>query len=132
MPGGVAALHREGIVHSDLKPSNIMLKRIGSTKIIDIGSAFDLYDSPPIGRCTPAVRSSGSARRAARLAPVGPGEPGIRAAGDADRRSTLRGKHRIRAMLRAKKNILERLPRLLPTEEIAYSELLDQTHPPAG
>ena len=50
----VAALHRDGIVHSDLKPSNIMLKRTGSTKIIDVGSAFDLYDSPPSGRCTPA------------------------------------------------------------------------------
>jgi hypothetical protein len=32
----VSALHREGIVHSDLKPSNIMLKRTGSTKIIDV------------------------------------------------------------------------------------------------
>ncbi len=50
----VAALHREGVVHADLKPSNIMLKRTGSTKIIDVGSAFDLYDSPPLGRCTPA------------------------------------------------------------------------------
>src|ERR1700733_864183 len=50
----VAALHRDGIVHADLKPSNIMLKRTGSTKIIDVGSAFDLYDSPPAGRCTPA------------------------------------------------------------------------------
>lgn len=36
---GVGALHREGIVHGDLKPSNIMLKRTGNAKIIDIGSA---------------------------------------------------------------------------------------------
>jgi serine/threonine protein kinase len=36
---GVGALHREGLVHGDLKPSNIMLKRTGSGKIIDIGSA---------------------------------------------------------------------------------------------
>lgn len=39
---GLAALHREGIVHGDLKPSNIMLKRTGHAKVIDIGSAIDL------------------------------------------------------------------------------------------
>jgi serine/threonine protein kinase len=39
---GLAALHREGIVHGDLKPANIMLKRTGDTKVIDIGSAIDL------------------------------------------------------------------------------------------
>jgi serine/threonine protein kinase len=40
---GLAALHREGIVHGDLKPANIMLKRTGDTKVIDIGSAIDLH-----------------------------------------------------------------------------------------
>ena len=39
---GMAALHRAGIVHGDLKPSNIMLKRTGNAKVIDIGSAIDL------------------------------------------------------------------------------------------
>jgi eukaryotic-like serine/threonine-protein kinase len=39
---GLAALHREGIVHGDLKPGNIMVKRTGAAKIIDIGSAMDL------------------------------------------------------------------------------------------
>jgi serine/threonine protein kinase len=39
---GLAALHREGIVHGDLKPANIMIKRTGAAKIIDIGSALDL------------------------------------------------------------------------------------------
>jgi serine/threonine-protein kinase len=50
----LAALHREEIVHGDVKPSNIMLKRTGSAKIVDIGSAFEL-DNPPASRtCTPA------------------------------------------------------------------------------
>ncbi len=39
---GLAALHREGIVHGDLKPANIMVKRTGNVKIIDIGSVMDL------------------------------------------------------------------------------------------
>ena len=67
----LAALHREGIVHGDLKPSNIMLKRTGNAKIVDLGSAFDLEQRarrgaparPPTPRpkCSKAAR----ARRAA-------------------------------------------------------------------
>lgn len=49
----LAALHREEIVHGDIKPSNIMLKRTGNAKIIDIGSATDLNDMPVQRTCTP-------------------------------------------------------------------------------
>ena len=50
----LSALHCEGIVHGDIKPSNIMLKCTGAAKIIDIGSAFE-FDAPPAFRtCTPA------------------------------------------------------------------------------
>lgn len=49
----LAALHREGIIHGDIKPANVMLKRTGTVKIIDIGSAYDLDDPPPIRACTP-------------------------------------------------------------------------------
>jgi serine/threonine-protein kinase len=48
----LAALHRHGIVHGDIKPSNIMLKRTGITKIVDIGSAFEMRDPPPQRTCT--------------------------------------------------------------------------------
>ena len=43
---GLSALHDKGIVHCDIKPSNIMLDCHGSIRLIDIGSAFQL-DSPP-------------------------------------------------------------------------------------
>jgi serine/threonine-protein kinase len=51
--GALAALHREGIVHGDIKPSNVMLKRTGNPKIVDIGSAFALDAPPPNFMCTP-------------------------------------------------------------------------------
>lgn len=50
---GLNALHRGKIVHGDIKPSNIMLKRTGNSKIIDIGSAFDLTQPPMRRACTP-------------------------------------------------------------------------------
>ena len=43
----LGALHRVGIVHGDIKPSNIMLKRTGTAKLIDIGSAFEIENRPP-------------------------------------------------------------------------------------
>ena len=45
----LAALHRDNIVHGDVKPSNIMLKRTGNAKIVDVGSAFFL-DRPAASR----------------------------------------------------------------------------------
>lgn len=51
---GLAALHRQGIVHGDVKPSNVMLKRTGNAKIVDIGSAFYVDDPPALRPCTPA------------------------------------------------------------------------------
>ena len=39
---GLAVLHRSNIVHGDVKPSNIMLKRTASSKVIDFGSAFQI------------------------------------------------------------------------------------------
>ena len=43
----LGALHRVGVVHGDIKPSNIMLKRTGNAKLIDIGSAFEIENRPP-------------------------------------------------------------------------------------
>jgi serine/threonine protein kinase len=50
----LAALHRGGIVHGDVKPSNIMLKRTGNAKLIDVGSAFERGEAPARRTFTPA------------------------------------------------------------------------------
>lgn len=51
--GALAALHRQEIIHGDIKPSNIMVKRTGNAKIIDVGSAADLHNPPLQRTCTP-------------------------------------------------------------------------------
>jgi serine/threonine-protein kinase len=50
---GLSALHHNGIVHCDLKPSNIMVKRRGSKKIIDVDSSCVPSQDPPVLRGTP-------------------------------------------------------------------------------
>ncbi|MBL4883665.1 MAG: serine/threonine protein kinase [Planctomycetaceae bacterium] len=50
---GVAALHEKRIVHADLKPSNIMVKLTGNSKIIDFGSAYALDELPSRRTWTP-------------------------------------------------------------------------------
>ena len=54
---GLAALHRAEIVHADVKPANLMLKRTGAVKLIDMGSAFT--------RDAPARRQAWTPRYAA-------------------------------------------------------------------
>jgi serine/threonine-protein kinase len=50
----LSALHRDGILHGDIKPSNIMVKRTGNAKLIDIGSAFVRADGTRPTAWTPA------------------------------------------------------------------------------
>jgi eukaryotic-like serine/threonine-protein kinase len=119
----LSALHREGIVHGDVKPSNIMLKRTGNAKLVDIGSAFLMDDPPEHPTCTPSYAApevldgaDGSAR--SDLASLGyalvemlSGEPPFASLS------------RIDELKRAKWSILDRLPETLP-EEVARNELL--------
>ena len=120
---GLAALHREGIVHSDLKPSNIMLKRSGNVKLVDIGSAYETRNPPSGLPCTPAYAAP----------EVLQGQLGTPASDLASLGYVLieliTGLHPFEniaypELLRAKHTITERLPHILPAEEFAYSELL--------
>ena len=119
----VAALHREGIVHGDLKPSNIMLKRTGNAKIIDIGSAFDLDDAPPKRTCTPAyaapeVLESGDMSPRSDLASLGYALIEMLAG-----RQPFTGLQSYRDLLEAKRNLVLRLHEILP-DEVVCNELL--------
>ena len=119
----LAALHREGIVHGDLKPSNIMLKRTGNAKIVDIGSAFELRNAPPQRTCSPTYAA-----------------PEVLEGGDSSPRSDLAslgyvliemlagispfsGLTTLRELLEAKRVLAQRLQHILPGEVVS-SELL--------
>ncbi len=122
---GLAALHREGIVHGDIKPSNIMLKRTGNAKLVDIGSAFDVED-PPIERaCTPAyaapeVLDGNEFSPRSDLASLGyvlvellagrPPFPGAMSYGD---------------LVQAKRLLPQQLPKFLPPEVVVNEMLMN-------
>lgn len=121
--GALAALHREGIVHGDLKPANIMVKRTGNAKIIDIGSAMDL--GMAAGRrmwsptyAAPEVLQGGENTRRADLASLGYVLVEMLAG-----QCPFEGITELRELLQAKLTLDQRLPDLLP-EEVASNELL--------
>lgn len=120
---GLAALHREGIVHGDVKPANIMLKRSGAAKLIDIGSAFEV-DAPPAARtCTPRyaapeVLEGNEATSRSDLASLGYCLIEMLAGRPLFSEGT-----QYRDLLAAKRMLPQRLHELLP-EEVTVNELL--------
>ena len=120
----LAALHREGVVHGDMKPANIMLKRTGNAKTVDIGSAYDLKDVPCRRTCTPAyaapeVLEGGAATARSDLASLGyvliemlSGAP------------PFDGTTRLRDLLEAKRFLAQRLPHLVPDEVASCDQLM--------
>jgi serine/threonine-protein kinase len=119
----LAALHRDGIVHGDIKTSNIMVKRTGNAKIIDIGSALALDDMPANRTCTPSyaapeVLEGKENSPRSDLASLGyvliemlSGQP------------PFAGLQSYRDLLEAKRSLGQRLPQLLPAD-VTCNELL--------
>jgi len=119
----LAAMHRQNIVHSDIKPGNIMLKRTGHSKIIDIGSAFDIEDLPQKRTCTPTyaaleVLEGGQVTPRSDLASLGfvllellAGKP------------VFAGLNDYKELVEAKRTLKDRLADFVP-DELANNELL--------
>jgi serine/threonine-protein kinase len=121
--GALASLHREGVVHGDIKPSNIMLKRTGSAKIVDIGSAFEVVDPPLHRTCTPVyaapeVLEGEPCTPRSDLASLGYVLIELLAG-----RSPFAGKTTYKELLEAKRYLPNWLPDLLPGE-VTCNELL--------
>ncbi len=120
---GLAALHREGIVHGDLKPSNIMLKRTGDTKVIDIGSAIDLNNAAarrmwsPV-YAAPEVLSGGENSPQSDLASLGYVLIEMLAG-----RPPFEGLNTYRELIESKADLDRRLPDMLPPE-VSCNDLL--------
>lgn len=119
----LAALHREGIVHGDVKPANIMLKRSGHAKLIDMGSAID-YRNPPRDReCTPLyaapeVLENREATPRSDLASVGYVLIELLSG-----HSPFGQKTKLRDLLQAKRELPSQLHTVLP-DEVLRNELL--------
>ncbi len=119
----LAALHRNDIIHCDMKPANIMLNRSGNAKIIDIGSAIDLNNLPSNQPCTPTYAAPEILL-------------GERATPQSDLASlgyvlieVITGFQpfanlQYSELIKAKKEILQQLPQWFPPEEFALSEPL--------
>lgn len=120
---GVSALHREGIVHCDLKPSNVMVKRTGQVKIVDTGSAFWIGNPPETQPCSleyaaPEVLAGFRATTQSDLASLG--YMMIEMLTGARPFAGLR----YRGIIEAKQQLPDRLTRILPQDEFAFIEPL--------
>src|SRR5262250_788317 len=54
---GLAAAHRRGVLHRDVKPANAILSEEGRAKLLDFGLATIMDASPPEGLVTPPLPS---------------------------------------------------------------------------
>lgn len=119
----LAALHREELVHGDMKPSNVMLKRTGHAKIIDFGSAYELSDPPPTRTCTPAyaapeVLEGNELTPRSDLASLGYVLLELLAG-----RPLFANCHSVRDLLEAKRSLPQTMVDILP-EDVTVNELL--------
>lgn len=120
---GVSALHRQDIIHCDLKPSNVMVKRTGQVKLIDIGSAYWTARPPEGQPCTleyaaPEVLAGNRASTQSDIASLGYMLLEMLTGSKPFANLTYKD------LMAAKLDVLERLPGMLPVETFPHSERL--------
>lgn len=121
---GLAALHRHGMVHGDIKPSNIMMKRTGIAKIVDFGSAFEIRNPPRSRNCTlayaaPEVLENRECTPRSDLCSLGYVLIELLAG-----RPLFSGNQDARALLESKRSLPQRLHEVLPEDVIRCDLLL--------
>lgn len=55
---GLATLHRAGVAHGDIKPSNVMVNQTGDVQLVDLGSAVDMEKGCARTSWTPAYAAA--------------------------------------------------------------------------
>jgi eukaryotic-like serine/threonine-protein kinase len=125
---GLSSLHHEKIVHCDLKPANIMVKRSGTKKIVDVDSSCVISDGTTQSRGTPYY-----------MAPEQMRNKPVRLASDVAAlgyvlielltgRKIFRECHTFDQLLEAKLALPKRLSHLLPAEVRRDEILYDLVH----
>ena len=134
---GLVALHSLGIVHGDIKPSNIMLNASGSVKIIDIGSAFEMTSPPAEYYVTPAYSApefleTGRMTKQSDLASVGyvlvellSGKSITDAARGSDKSTRTIGRSRRKELIDLKNSLPGQLTKILPGNVVESKHLVE-------
>ncbi|MBA63548.1 MAG: protein kinase [Planctomycetaceae bacterium] len=117
------SLHRHGIVHGDIKPGNIMIKRSGASKIIDIGSAFSMDSPPPQRTCTPAYAAPEVLRGEIASSLSDLASLGYVLIELISGRNPFAGKRTYEEMVQAKQELPDQLEKMLP-EKLGNKEFL--------
>jgi eukaryotic-like serine/threonine-protein kinase len=119
----LAALHQGGIVHGDLKPANILLKRTGNAKIIDIGSAIEMRGTAPRRMWSPAYAAPEVLRGDANTPRSDLASLGYVLVEMLAGRAPFEGLNTYKELIDAKMVLDRRLPEILPPE-VNCNELL--------
>jgi serine/threonine-protein kinase len=121
----LGALHRARIVHGDVKPSNVMLKRTGNAKVVDIGSAYSLDRPPAQTTCTPAYAAPEVLERNECTPESDLASVGYVLVEMLTGRPPFLGCTTYHDLLQAKRFLAQQLPHILPQEVVRNELLMD-------